>query len=107
MPGKMVSPERIRAIRLSLSSSLVLRARSLCSEKVLFLSSPKVIGRFMKGPLALIIRLDLECSRFDDGCRTHDSTGFQPLPISAHGRWCWPSRGHAYVFPVWGWQRGD
>src|SRR5215813_4741251 len=51
IPGKMVSPERSLAIRLSRSSSLTLRARSLCSEKELFRSSPRVRGRFMKGPL--------------------------------------------------------
>src|ERR1700747_1241342 len=56
MPGKIVSPERSLAIRLSRSSSLTLRVRSLCSENSLFRSSPRVRGRFMKGPLHRIIR---------------------------------------------------
>src|SRR6476661_8328680 len=49
MPGKIVSPLRRRAIRFSRSSSFTLRVRSRCSEKELFLSSPRVGGRFMKG----------------------------------------------------------
>src|SRR5882672_483923 len=56
MPGNIVSPERSRTIRFSRSSSFTLRARSLCSEKVLFLSSPRVRGRFMKGLWAIIRR---------------------------------------------------
>src|SRR5215472_2163783 len=49
MPGKIDSLPRSRAIRFSRSSSFTLRVRSLCSEKELFLSSPRVRGRFMKG----------------------------------------------------------
>src|SRR6266404_5345057 len=45
MPGKIVSPERSLLIRLSRSSSLTLRVRSLCSEKALLRSSPRVRGR--------------------------------------------------------------
>src|SRR5215472_6643165 len=51
MPGKIVSPERSLAIRLSRSSSFTLRARSLGSENALLRSSPRVRGRFMRGPL--------------------------------------------------------
>src|SRR5215472_7601379 len=56
MPGKMVSPARSLAIKLSRSSSLTLRVRSLCSENALLRSSPRVQGRFMRGPLGEIIR---------------------------------------------------
>src|SRR3954451_13939757 len=101
MPGKIVSPERIRAIRFSLSSSLVLRARSLCSEKVLFLSSPKVVGRFMKGPLALIIRLDSYVPIFDE---RDAATIYRIFNSNARGRCCWLFRERAYSFPAWGWR---
>src|SRR5690242_5329404 len=47
MPGKTGFPERSRAIRLSRNSSFTRRVRSRSSEKLLFLSSPNVWGKFM------------------------------------------------------------
>src|SRR5262245_24425271 len=57
MPGKIVAPQRSLAIRLSRSSSFTLRVRSLGSENALLRSSPRVRGRFMRGPSVQIIRL--------------------------------------------------
>src|SRR5258708_33244769 len=58
MPGKIVSPERSLLIRLSRSSSLTLRLRSLCSEKALLRNSPRVRGRVIRASSRLYAHAD-------------------------------------------------
>src|SRR5207248_6497343 len=47
-PGKIAWPSRSLAIKLSRNSSLTRRSRNRASEKSLFLSSPRVDGRFRR-----------------------------------------------------------